>query len=92
MVKYKMRIKMAMELTQSMEKMVLAQHSNLEELKKKPEKYRDMNLHQLMRKNSKITSPIQLKERNLIGSAKSNKCVKCKILLALHWVNLVSNL
>jgi hypothetical protein len=44
-----------------------------------------------MRRSSKTISPIPLKGRNSTDSARSSKCVKCKISPDLLWDNLASS-
>jgi len=52
-------------------------------------KFQDMSQHLLMKKNFKIISLIQSRERNSIDKGRSNKCAKCKISLDSLLVNLV---
>jgi len=54
-------------------------------------KFQDMNQPPLTKKNFKIISLIQSKERNSIDRGRSNKCAKCRISLGLLLVNLESN-
>jgi len=72
-------------------KKVLKELHQLNDLKSLSVKFQDMNQLLLMKKNFKIISSIQSKEKSSIDRGKSNKCAKCRISLDLHLVNLESN-
>jgi hypothetical protein len=80
----RIKLQYKMDMVLQTVKMVVQPQRSQEGLKKKQEKYRDTSQLQLMKRSSRTTSQILLKERNLIGSAKNSKCAKCKILLASH--------